>query len=70
MGAAESRRTGDGGRDPRVLPGKIAYFKIPQYVRFVDGFPMTVTKKVQKFLMREQEIRERGLEEVAGRATA
>jgi fatty-acyl-CoA synthase len=50
--------------------GKIAYFKIPQYVRFVDGFPMTVTKKVQKFLMREQEIRERGLEDVANRATA
>jgi fatty-acyl-CoA synthase len=50
--------------------GKIAYFKVPQYVRFVDGFPMTVTKKVQKFLIREQEIRERGLEEVARAATA
>ena len=50
--------------------GKIAYFKIPQYVRFVDGFPMTVTKKIQKFLMREQEIRERGLEDVAHQATA
>jgi fatty-acyl-CoA synthase len=50
--------------------GKIAYFKVPQYVRFVDSFPQTVTKKVQKFLIREQEIRERGLEEVANRATA
>jgi fatty-acyl-CoA synthase len=50
--------------------GKIAYFKVPQYVRFVDGFPQTVTKKVQKFLMREQEIRERGLEKVAGQETA
>jgi fatty-acyl-CoA synthase len=50
--------------------GKIAYFKIPQYVRFVDGFPMTVTKKIQKFLMREQEIRERGLEDIATQATA
>jgi fatty-acyl-CoA synthase len=50
--------------------GQIAYFKIPQYVRFVDGFPMTVTKKIQKFLMREQEIRERGLESVASQATA
>jgi fatty-acyl-CoA synthase len=50
--------------------GRIAYFKIPQHIRFVDGFPMTVTKKVQKFLMREQEIRERGLEGVAGQATA
>ena len=50
--------------------GKIAYFKVPQYIRFVDGFPMTVTKKVQKFLMREQEIKERGLEGVAHAATA
>ncbi len=33
----------------------------------MDGFPQTVTKKVQKFLMREQEIRERGLEEDAFR---
>jgi len=50
--------------------GKIAYFKVPQYIRFVDDFPMTVSKKVQKFLIREQEIRERGLEEVAHTATA
>jgi fatty-acyl-CoA synthase len=50
--------------------GKIAYFKIPQYVRFVDDFPMTITKKIQKFLMREQEIRERGLEDIARQATA
>jgi fatty-acyl-CoA synthase len=50
--------------------GKIAYFKVPQYIRFVDTFPMTVTKKVQKFLMREQEIKERGLEAVARRETA
>jgi fatty-acyl-CoA synthase len=50
--------------------GKIAYFKIPQYIRFVDGFPMTVSKKVQKFLIREQEIRERGLENVARIQTA
>src|SRR5206468_4171176 len=50
--------------------GKIAYFKIPEYITFVTGFPMTVTKKVQKFLIREQEIRERGLEEVARTPTA
>jgi len=50
--------------------GKIAYFKIPQFIRFVDSFPMTVSKKVQKFLIREQEVRERGLEEVARQATA
>ena len=33
--------------------GKIAHFKIPEYVRFVDEFPMTVTGKVQKYIMRE-----------------
>jgi fatty-acyl-CoA synthase len=44
--------------------GKIARFKIPRYVRFVDAFPMTVTGKVQKFKMRELEIAERGLVEV------
>ena len=43
--------------------GKIARFKIPQLVRFVDAFPMTVTGKVQKFKMRELEIAERGLVE-------
>jgi len=50
--------------------GRIAYFKVPQYIRFVNEFPMTVSKKVQKFLIREQEIRDRGLEEVAHTATA
>ncbi len=33
---------------------RLAYFKVPRYVRFVDDFPMTVTGKVQKFLMRER----------------
>jgi fatty-acyl-CoA synthase len=33
--------------------GKIAHFKIPAYIRFVDEFPMTVTGKLQKFRMRE-----------------
>jgi fatty-acyl-CoA synthase len=41
--------------------GKIARFKVPQLVRFVDAFPMTVTGKIQKFKMRELEIAERGL---------
>ena len=41
--------------------GKIAHFKIPRYVRFVDEFPMTVTGKVQKYLMREQSIADLGL---------
>ena len=33
--------------------GQIAHQKIPRYIRFVDDFPMTVTGKMQKFLMRE-----------------
>mgnify|MGYP001253565057 FL=1 len=33
---------------------KIAQFKIPRYVRFVEEFPMTVTGKIQKFVMRER----------------
>jgi fatty-acyl-CoA synthase len=50
--------------------GRIAHFKIPQYIRFVDSFPMTVTGKVQKFIMRQQEIEARGLAEVAAIKTA
>jgi fatty-acyl-CoA synthase len=45
--------------------GKIAHYKIPRYVKFVDGFPMTVTGKVQKFLMREASVQELGLEKAA-----
>ncbi len=33
--------------------GQIAHYKIPRYVRFVNEFPMTVTGKMQKFLMRK-----------------
>jgi fatty-acyl-CoA synthase len=37
---------------------QITHFKIPRYVRFVDEYPMTVTGKVQKFVMREMMARE------------
>ncbi len=40
--------------------GQIAHYKVPRFVRFVEDFPMTVTGKMQKFLMRaqmEQELR-------------
>ncbi len=43
--------------------GQIAHFKVPRYVKFVPAFPMTVTGKVQKFVMREETIRELGLDE-------
>jgi fatty-acyl-CoA synthase len=32
---------------------QIATYKIPRYVLFVDSFPMTVTGKIQKFILRE-----------------
>jgi len=50
--------------------GKIAYFKVPCFVRFVEQFPTTVTGKIQKFRIREFETRERGLEQLAKRETA
>ncbi len=43
--------------------GQIAHYKIPRYVRFVDELPMTVTGKVQKFVMRAQMIDELKLAE-------
>jgi fatty-acyl-CoA synthase len=49
---------------------RMAYFKVPKYVKFVDSFPMTVTGKIQKFKMREISIREMGLEKVARIKTA
>jgi fatty-acyl-CoA synthase len=50
--------------------GKIATYKIPRYWKFVDGFPMTVTGKVQKYKMREQAIEELGLAQEAAIPTA
>ena len=38
--------------------GRIAHYKVPRYVRFVDSFPLTVSGKVQKFLLREAMISE------------
>jgi fatty-acyl-CoA synthase len=49
---------------------KLAYFKVPQHVRFVDAFPTTLSGKVQKFRMRQFEIESRGLAQVAAQQTA
>lgn len=43
--------------------GQIAHYKIPRYIKFVTAFPMTVTGKMQKFVMREQMVSELGLRE-------
>ena len=42
--------------------GKIAHYKVPRYVRFVESFPTTVTGKVQKFVLRAETAAEMGLE--------
>jgi len=52
--------TGDEIRE--FCEGQIAKFKIPRYVNIVDALPMTVTGKVQKFMMREEMSRMLGLE--------
>jgi fatty-acyl-CoA synthase len=41
--------------------GEIAHYKVPQYFRFVDAFPMTVTGKVQKYILRQTVADELGL---------
>ncbi|HLZ61942.1 MAG TPA: AMP-binding protein, partial [Ktedonosporobacter sp.] len=50
--------------------GKIAHYKIPRYVMFVNEFPMTVTGKIQKFLMRQQSIKDLDLKGAASIETA
>jgi len=50
--------------------GQIAHFKIPQYVKFVTEFPMTVTGKVRKMEMREKSIAELGLQAAGATETA
>jgi fatty-acyl-CoA synthase len=44
--------------------GQIAHYKVPRYFKFVDQFPMTVTGKVQKFVMRDEAVVELGLKTV------
>jgi fatty-acyl-CoA synthase len=45
--------------------GRLAHFKIPRYIRFVDAFPMTVTGKVQKYLIRDSMTAELGQKQTA-----
>jgi fatty-acyl-CoA synthase len=50
--------------------GRIARFKIPESMRFVDAFPTTLSGKIQKYKIRESEIAAQGLERVAKIETA
>lgn len=43
--------------------GRIAHFKTPRHIKFVDDFPMTISGKVQKFRMREISVVELGISE-------
>lgn len=52
------------------LRERIAHFKVPRHVRFVESFPMTVTGKIQKFAMREAMVEELGLDRAASIETA
>jgi fatty-acyl-CoA synthase len=54
----------------RFCEGRIAHFKVPRYVKFVEAFPMTVTGKVRKVEMRETSIAELGLDAAAATETA
>jgi len=62
---AGSNLTAEGVKE--FCAGQIAHYKVPRYIKFVDEFPMTVTGKMQKFVMREQMTTELG---VAPAATA
>nr|MDQ2886087.1 AMP-binding protein [Chloroflexota bacterium] len=50
--------------------GQIAHYKVPRHILFVENFPMTVTGKIQKYLMRQQTIEELGLQSAASIETA
>jgi len=45
--------------------GQIAHYKVPAYIEFVDAFPMTITGKIQKFLLREAMVKKLGLKAAA-----
>ena len=49
---------------------RLARFKVPRYVLVVDRFPMTVTGKIQKFVLRQQAVTTLGLEAVDAISTA
>ncbi len=50
--------------------GKMAYFKMPRYIVFVEEYPTTVTGKIQKYKLREMGVERFGLQRAAGIETA
>ena len=66
-------RAGEEATDEEIrgfCRGRIAHYKVPRYVKFVSEFPMTVTGKIQKYVMREISIKELELEGAANIETA
>ena len=48
----------------------ISHNKVPKYIKFVNAYPLTASGKIKKFELREQLIKELGLQEVARIRTA
>ena len=40
----------------KYAKAKLAYYKVPKFVKFVDSYPLTVTGKIQKFELRNQSV--------------
>jgi len=57
--------TANGDEIREFCRGKIAHFKIPRYVRFVEEFPLTASGKVQKFLLAEYSAQSLGVIDAA-----
>lgn len=57
VGAFIKLKAGQTLRDEEIVDfcrGKISRFKIPKYIFFVDGFPMTASGKIQKYKLSQQ----------------
>ncbi len=54
----------------RFCQGRIAQYKVPRHVFFVDEYPTTVTGKVQKFRLREMAVERLGRQRAASVETA
>jgi fatty-acyl-CoA synthase len=44
----------------------IAYYKVPEYVDFVEEYPMTASGKIQKYKLREAAVERYSLQPAAG----
>ena len=54
LGDPEGRQAATEDEIRAFCRDRIAHYKVPRYVRFVDAFPMTITGKIQKSVMRDR----------------